>query len=189
MWGAAQLSTQTAVRQSHPVRGAGSSGLGGHAGRCKPPTHRAANPQHPRQLVPGIRRMQAGSKLRQPTDPTSGMATPVRTAKRAAARTRLTKARTKPTRRPRTRLGASTRGRRRRQRSVTELEPDEVGASLKWATARSNAPASRTATASRVGSGRPSAAATPSRDGRQGARSVLGYSTVASSALTGTVKL
>jgi hypothetical protein len=114
MWGAAQLSTQTAVRQSHPVRGAGSSGLGGHAGRCKPPTHRAANPQHPRQLVPGIRRMQAGSKLRQPTDPTSGMATPVRTAKRAAARTRLTKARTKPTRRPRTRLGASTRGRRRR---------------------------------------------------------------------------
>jgi single-strand DNA-binding protein len=47
------------------------------------------------------------------------------------------------------------------KRSVTELEADEVGASLKWATARSSAPANAaTASATRVGSGTPNAAAT-----------------------------
>jgi single-strand DNA-binding protein len=47
------------------------------------------------------------------------------------------------------------------KRSVTELEADEVRASLKWATARSSAPVSAaTVSATKVGSGRPSAAAT-----------------------------
>jgi single-strand DNA-binding protein len=47
------------------------------------------------------------------------------------------------------------------KRSVTELETDEVGASLKWATARSSVPASAaTANAPAAGSGRPNAAAT-----------------------------
>jgi hypothetical protein len=47
------------------------------------------------------------------------------------------------------------------KRSVTEIEADEVGASLKWPRPRSNAPASAaTATALRGGSGRPSGAAT-----------------------------
>ena len=47
------------------------------------------------------------------------------------------------------------------KRSVTEVEADEVGASLKWARPRSSGPASAaTATAPKVGSGRPNAAAT-----------------------------
>jgi single-strand DNA-binding protein len=47
------------------------------------------------------------------------------------------------------------------KRSVIELEADEVGASLKWATPRSSVPASAaTATATRAGSGKPSVVAT-----------------------------
>jgi single-strand DNA-binding protein len=47
------------------------------------------------------------------------------------------------------------------KRSVTELEAEEVGASLKWATPRWSGPASAaTASVTRAGSGRPSAAAT-----------------------------
>jgi single-strand DNA-binding protein len=47
------------------------------------------------------------------------------------------------------------------KRSVTEVEADEVGASLKWATARSSGPASAAmATRLGAGSGRPNAAAT-----------------------------
>ena len=47
------------------------------------------------------------------------------------------------------------------KRSITEIEADEVGASLKWPRLRSNGPASAaTATAAPVGSGRPNAAAT-----------------------------
>jgi len=49
------------------------------------------------------------------------------------------------------------------KRSVTELEADEVGASLKWPPPRSNAPASAaTATGLRDGNGRPNAVATSS---------------------------
>jgi single-strand DNA-binding protein len=47
------------------------------------------------------------------------------------------------------------------KRSVTEIDADEVGASLKWARPRSNAPASAaTATATRARSAPPSGAAT-----------------------------
>jgi single-strand DNA-binding protein len=47
------------------------------------------------------------------------------------------------------------------KRSVTEVDADEVGASLKWARPRWSGPASAaTATAPAVGSGRPNAAAT-----------------------------
>jgi len=46
------------------------------------------------------------------------------------------------------------------KRSVAELEADEVGASLKWATAKVEPPASATANATRPGSGRPNAVAT-----------------------------
>ena len=47
------------------------------------------------------------------------------------------------------------------KRSVTEIEADEVGASLKWPRPRSNGPASAaTASVTRVGSGSPSGAAT-----------------------------
>jgi single-strand DNA-binding protein len=50
------------------------------------------------------------------------------------------------------------------KRSVTELEADEVGASLKWATPRSSVPASAaTATATRAGSGRPNAVETSTK--------------------------
>jgi single-stranded DNA-binding protein len=50
------------------------------------------------------------------------------------------------------------------KRSVTEIEADEVGASLKWARPSSSGPASAaTATAPRVGSGRPNAATSTTR--------------------------
>jgi single-strand DNA-binding protein len=50
------------------------------------------------------------------------------------------------------------------KRSVTELEADEVGASLKWATPRSSVPANAaTATAPKGGSGRPNAVETSTK--------------------------
>jgi single-strand DNA-binding protein len=50
------------------------------------------------------------------------------------------------------------------KRSVTEVEADEVGASLKWATAKVERTSQRgTANVSRVASGRPNAATSTTR--------------------------